>query len=149
MGFLFLNAIMQFLASTRRRSLHQNVEQIMRSKLPSSKGEMDFLFLVSMLKLWQLQQVCGIYLLNARLCDCDLSAVEGLGNDFTTDANIGLVNPSTPATVRVNFRADGVALEPDETFRLTLSDGFGLESGSKNVFLQDTAEFTIIDSDGL
>ena len=142
---------MQFLASTRHRSLHQNVEQIMRSKLPSSKEMVvSWFFLVSMLKLWQLQQVCGICLLNARQCDCSLPAVEGLGNDFTTDpGHIGIVNPSTPATVRVNFRADGVALEPDETFRLTLNDGFGPQSGAKNVFLQDIAEFTIIDSDGL
>ena len=49
-------------------------------------------------------------------------------------------------TVRVNFRADAVALEPDETFRLTLSGG--LPSGP-NVFIDGTAEFTIIDGDGM
>ena len=71
-----------------------------------------------------------------------------VGTDFTIHTtSLPGVDLSSPATLQVGFTADAVALEPDETFRLTLSVGSGLPSGP-NVFLQDTAEFTIIDSDG-
>ena len=47
---------------------------------------------------------------------------------------------------QVNYQLDSIALEPDETFRLTLTVGSGLPSGT---IVVDSALFTIIDDDGM
>ena len=74
-------------------------------------------------------------------------AVEG--SDFTVDPSIfTFISTQSTRTVQVSFRVDAVALEPDETFRLTLSTGSGLPSGP-SVFINGIAEFAIMDRDGV
>ena len=75
--------------------------------------------------------------------------MECSSSDFTVvPTSFDLITTQAPETILVEFRVDSVALEPDETFRLTLSTGSGLPSGP-NIFIDDTADFTIIDGDGM
>ena len=76
------------------------------------------------------------------------STVEGVSRDFSIDpvpTTFDFVAVGVPGTIQVNYRVDSIALEPDETFRLTLTVGSGLPSGA---FLVDEALFTILDADG-
>ena len=75
--------------------------------------------------------------------------MEGFSRDFSIDpvpTTFDFVAVGVPGTIQVNYRVDSIALEPDETFRLTLTVGSGLPSGT---IVVDSALFTIIDHDGM
>ena len=67
--------------------------------------------------------------------------MEGVGRDFfIAPTAFPVIALGSSETVQVNYRVDSVALEPDETFRMTLTVASGLPSGA---FLVDEALFTI------
>lgn len=47
-------------------------------------------------------------------------------------------------SVRVTFNVDGIAQEPNETFNLTLNP---VQTQRDGLFIQNTTQLTIIDSD--
>ena len=75
------------------------------------------------------------------------SIVEGRGqtDDFFIEDKTVTVRGSGTTSLQVIFRVDGVALEPDETFRLRLTTTPNLES--EDAFIIDTLNVTIQDPD--
>ncbi len=76
---------------------------------------------------------------------CLLWADEGQGADFFIDDKNLRIRPTAGSFLQVTFRVDSIALEPDESFQVTLSSYPPPPAGS---FFLNNLDMTIQDPDG-